>query len=217
MNITVEGQLGMPRVLSLRLPPPFGTPREVVRALEAAGARMHNRSFARRWMPKMLCPRITVAAIGVMCTVAAAMLGSYTSQHRHPLTQHEGAPAWSVAQMPVSEAEFERPSTGIAESAGATVGSAAVFTPTVETPATVAPIAPGAATEAKTATLRRLARVVGRTASPAKTGRTPGLPYDRPAEETRQAPTETVSTAAGFVRPNVLARVELERHVRLTD
>jgi hypothetical protein len=251
LNITIDGHLGMPGFSRVRVPPPFGTPRDIIQAIESRRAKalsdevlsalaVGNQVVARGWRKH---PRLTVLAIGVACTVVAALVGLHTGQHRQPLPQFEHAPPASAAQetpapvVPVESLDevlmASRVSSGTVVPAPTEAAAnptaaepmttplamaaapAPVAAPVVEAPAveSAAPARAAPATKPRT-----LARAAGRSAPRliSQNGKpVPAMPME--AEEAPVRYTDAAPTAT-YVAPSMPAMtIQFQRHTRLTD
>lgn len=232
LNITIDGHLGLPGFV--RVPPPFGTPRDAVRAIQAALARKSGDQVARtqseagqpvqqvQWRQRM-----TLLAIGAACTVAAALTGWHTGQHRQPVTHLDHATWAAIAQPPAPTVAPESLPVEVAPSVATRESMEIASTPATQ-PAELADDVPAlstaapivvAQTPAKAATKSRtLARAVGRAAAPAAVARPAAPVYEeqKPIEIYR-ATTDSPPIIPGFVAPDTPVRIELQRHTRLTD
>lgn len=236
LNFTIDGHLGIPGFV--RVPPPFGTPRDAVRAIKAAQARMSGKPALGAHPDGMQLPpvpwrqRLTLVAIGVACTVAAALVGSYTGQRRQPLPQIDQAPIAAIAQPPASTVPsvmlpVEAVPAELADDHVATPAEASAIVPaTAAPPATTlaentaeahpAPVT--AQSPAKIDKPRTLARASGRTVAPAAPAYPAISTYeDSQPLESYRAMTDSFPIASGYVAPTQPVRIELQRHTRLTD
>ncbi len=246
LNITIDGHLGMPGFSRVRVPPPFGTPRDIIQAIESRRAKalsdevlsaleVGNQAVARGWRKH---PRLTVLAVGVACTVVAALVGSHTGQRRQPLPQFEHAPITSAAQetpapvVPVESLDevlmASRASSGTvvpappdapANPAAAEPTSTLLAMAAAPAPVAVPVVESVAPTRAAPTTKpRTLARAAGRSAPLpiSQNGKpVPAMPME--AEETPVHYTDVAPTAT-YVAPSTPAvTIELKRHTRLTD
>ena len=221
-NITIDGHLGMPGLSRLRVPPPFGTSRDIIETIESrraavlteevlAALRIGTKSNPRAWRP-----RLTIITIGVACTVLAAWLGSYTGK-RH---QWEPTAEQHLAAAPV-QPHKPMPAPVVSKQAAPSPADSAAPTPTP----------PPAATASKTVlTTVRTERAAVPAAKPtvAKATDRHAPHATRPVVAARPvtpAPTVDDSTSSStysapttaFVAPGTSVRIELQRHTRLTD
>lgn len=241
LNFTIDGDLGLPGFV--RVPPPFGTPRHAVRAIHATLARVENvaqlaaaATTAHRVSRTQWHRRLTVVAIGVACTVAAALIGTHTGKRQQPLPHIDPMQYAAVAQAPVPSAPQDALAADTAPSVAANtaadkVEAAPVKTeavPSVEAqpdisvaakpkaeaaPAPVLSKLPDTATKPRT-----LARATGRTAGPVAPARPAVTTYDEPVTiESYRALDDTAPVTSDYVAPGTSVRIELQRHTRLTD
>lgn len=219
----------------VRVPPPFGPPRDAVRAINAAQARASRKQTPATWAVGRQPPsapwrqRLTVVAIGVACTVTAALIGSHTGQRRQPLPHFDQASVRAIAQAPAPIASPEmlpveavrpvpanenaaRPAK-IAAVATAPSASAAADSPAIAYAALTAAQSP-----AKVDKPRTLAKATGRTVtSDAPTRPATSTHGESEAAETYRAMTEAPPISSGYVVPGAPAHIDLQRHTRLTD
>ncbi|WP_439890572.1 hypothetical protein ACS7SF_15345 [Ralstonia sp. 25C] len=222
LNITIDGHLGMPGLARLRVPPPFGTSRDIIETIESrraaalteevlAALRVGTQSNASIWRP-----RLTVIAIGVACTVLAAWLGSYTGK-RHQLAptaeQHLAtAPAQPHKPMPAPVVSKQAaPSPMVSAAPTPTLPVAArvskTVTATVQTEKAAVP-------PAKPTVARAIDRHVPHATRPVVAAR-PVTPAPIVDDSTSSSTYGTPTPA--FVAPGTSVRIELQRHTRLTD
>jgi len=202
-NFTITGDLGLPGFT--RVPPPYGTPRDAARAIRATLAQVHSderlaaAEAARQLQRTQWRQRLMVMAIGVVCTVIAALIGSNTGQRRQPPPRVDHAPALAQSTVPSVPAKVISAETAALEPAARHVMTD-----------TLAPLA------AKTAKPRMAARPVGRavaSAAPATSTSNASEAIDEPYRATM----ETSPITSGYVAPGTPVRIELQRHTRLTD
>ncbi|KHK56303.1 hypothetical protein PI87_11355 [Ralstonia sp. A12] len=242
LNFTISGDLGLPGFV--RVPPPFGTPRDAVRAIHSTLARVENdvrlataatehQVLRARWRQ-----RLTIVAIGVACTAAAALIGSHTGKRQPPLPHIDPAQYAAISQAPTpsAPAELLAPDTAPAVAAGeassgidATPAKTEIETApshagqpnitVVAKPETEVVRTPALSTLPETATKSRtLARATGRTAAPVAPARPVAETYDAPAAiESYRTMDDTAPVTSGYVAPGTSVRIELQRHTRLTD
>ncbi|MGM3274025.1 hypothetical protein [Ralstonia sp. 24A2] len=234
LNFTIDGDLGLPGFV--RVPPPFGTRRDAVRAIHATLARVEDEArlataaVERHALRARWRQRLTVVAIGVACTAVAALIGLHTGKRQHPLPHVDQVQHAAIAQVPTPSASPEvfATDTAPAVAAGATADrleAAAGKTEAVPavtaaaTPQTQAAPAPALSKPLATATKpRTLARGAGRTAAPVTPARPAARTYDAPvAIESYGALDDATPATSGFVTPGTSAHIELQRHTRLTD
>ena len=240
LNFTIDGDLGLPGFV--RVPPPFGTPRHAVRAIHATlaraedDARLAAAATAHQVSRAQWHRRLTVLAIGVACTVAAALVGSHTGKRRQPIPHIDPAQYAAIAQAPVPSVPQDAFAADTAPSVAANTAAdkdeaapaKTEAVPSVEAPPDIsvaakpkaeAVPAPLPSKQADTATKpRTLARATGRTAAPAAPARPAASTYDEPvAIESYRALDDTAPVTSGYVAPGTSVRIELQRHTRLTD
>lgn len=210
LNFIIDGHLGLPGFV--RVPPPFGTPRDAVRAIKVALASTMDdplpemqRDAGRqvRWGQ-----RLTVLTIGAACTVVAALTGWHTGQHRQPVTHFDQAALAAISQPPAP----------IAASASLPITAAQSPDPADKAPAVVTAAPVVAQAPVKTTKPRTPARPIGRTAAPTQPARLATPVHEEPkAIETYRAMADTAPITSGYVAPGTSVRIELQRHTRLTD
>ncbi|MCO5401336.1 ribonuclease E [Ralstonia soli] len=211
LNFIIDGHLGLPGFV--RVPPPFGTPRDAVRAIKGAlastseGPQPQMQSDAGRHVRWRR--RLTVLAIGAACTVVAALTGWHTGQHRQPVSHFDQATLAAISQPPAPIAAPERlPTTAVQSADPVDEGGPAV--------ATAAHVVAQAAV--KTVKPRTSARAIGRAAAPKPPARPAAPVRAKPtAIETYRAMADTAPITSGYVAPGTSVRIELQRHTRLTD
>ncbi|ANH71428.1 hypothetical protein ACS15_1020 [Ralstonia insidiosa] len=238
LNFTIDGDLGLPGFV--RVPPPFGTRRDAVRAIhatlarvesdarQAAAATAHQVSRARRHR------RLTVLAIGVACTVAAALIGSHTGKRQQPIPHIDPTQYAAIAQAPVPSAPQNALVADTAPDIAANAATDSVEVAPVKTEAVPSAEAPpdiniAAKPKAEAAPVlskladpatkpRTLARATGRAAAPAAPARSVAKTDDAPEViERYHALDDTAPVTSGYVAPGTSVRIELQRHTRLTD
>ena len=214
LNITIDGHLGMPGLSRLRVPPPFGTSRDIIETIESrraaalteevlAALRVGTQSNAPIWLP-----RLAVIAIGVACTVLAAWLGSYTGK-RHQLASSDEQ-YLAPAPAPVATKQATPSQTASTAPTPTPPAAATVSKPvptSVRTKRAVAPAAKPTVAKASDQHAPRATRpvVAARPVIPAP------IVDDRTSSSTYSAPT------TAFAAPGTSVRIELQRHTRLTD
>lgn len=231
LNFTIDGDLGLPGFV--RVPPPFGTRRDAVRAIHATLARVEDDARLATAAAERLVSRaqrrrrLTVLAIGVVCTMAAALIGSHTGKRRQPLPHGDQA-ALAQAPVPSASPEVFATDTELTVAAGATADKieattakteavpAVTATATSQTqtvPAPALPKPPAATTKPHT-----LARHAGRMAAPVTPAQPAARTYDAPvAIESYRAMDDAAPVTSGFVVPGASVHIEQQRHTRLTD
>lgn len=232
---TVDGRLGMPGLSGVRVPPPFGTSRDIIETIDArrAAALTEDVIAALRAGIKTAVPtwrgRLTAVAIGVACTVAAALVGSYTGQRHWLQPAPEDIPASVAVQVAPPQPIEPQPASLIhAETATPILVESAAQSPKAASAAsdvaanakaapaqTQAPIA-----AAPVAKRRTLARAVGRSVPKAKQSVVPSIEANTAWAKSDgiSVPADTDSRpVAAYVAPGTPVRIELQRHTRLTD
>lgn len=210
LNFIIDGHLGLPGFV--RVPPPFGTPRDAVRAIKVALASTSDDPLPEmqsgagrqvRWRQ-----RLSVLTIGAACTVVAALTGWHTGQHRQPVTHFDQAALAAISLPPApTAAPASLPMTAAQSADPVDRGPAIVTaTPTV------------AQASVKATKPRTHARTIGRTTAPTQRARPATPVHEEPkAIETHRAMADTAPITSGYVAPGTSVRIELQRHTRLTD
>lgn len=219
LNFTIDGHLGLPGFV--RVPPPFGTPRDAVRAIKAVQAGVLGNPPPEK-MPsddgrqEQWRLRLTVLAIGTACTVAAALAGWHTGQHRRPVTHIDQAALAAIAQPPAPTVVPESLPVETAENAPVSATQPAAL---ADNPPAIAPAAPAVAqSPVKPAKPRTLARAAGRTTTATTAAHRAVSAYEEPKPvETYRAMTDTAPIISSYLAPGTSVRIELQRHTRLTD
>jgi hypothetical protein len=219
LNFTIDGHLGIPGFV--RVPPPFGTPPNAVRAIQVAQARLPGdplsgmqRDACRHVQHTQWRLRLTVAATGVAITVAAALLGSHTGQRRPTLM-----PVIAQPPMPTVPAEIflaeTAPQTTANTATGADMAGASEAAPAI---ARTAPVVTQASVKTAKPEPRKRVRAGGRAAAPGLPAhRSTPVHAQRVAVETDLPVFEPVPITFGYAPPNAPIQVELEHHSRLID
>lgn len=245
LHFTIGGSLAIPGLV--RVPPPFGPPRDAVRAILAAQARLsrepmheaqgaHLHPSSTQWRRRM-----TVVAAGVACTVTAALIGSYTGQHRQPVFYFDQAQVAAIAQpsmppvplkvplieathtiAPQQDAAHIAVTKAVAEAAPEVPVQPAVAAS--DTPAaSIVPDAPSVDTPplVKPPGQRALAWAKGRKPTPAAVAtvaRPATLAYAEPkVVDSDHAMSNPAAIISSHLTPGTSARIALQRHTRLTD
>lgn len=248
-NFTIDGHLAMPGASRLRVPPPFGSSRDILETIESrrtsaladdlfAALGVGSPHGAPAWRP-----RLTLLAVGVACTVAAAWLGAYTGQRRDPTRSREPLLATTAPLTAITQPS--QPQAAVSSGKGARAMTPSPPAATAANPdlATASSRRPSAAAlpSAKLAGLPRnvevaattarpfaqsdlphpLERTVSRnarTAAPAILMHPPIQSDDAPRDgDILDALAETSPISSGYVAPTSPVHIDLQRHTRLTD
>lgn len=234
-NFIIDGRLGVPGPRGARVPPPFGTPRDIIEAIEARRAAALTKDVIAALRAGTRAPvpgwraRVTAITVAVACTMAAALIGSYTGQRNRLLPAVEDMPTPDAAQVAPLQ-PIAPPQAPIIHDETAAAMLVKDSTQSPEAAPVAAPVAAGseaasaaAQTPAAIAPLvkpRTLARVVGRSVPHTKES------VARPIEpSTASAASDDISVPAfaygppvtAYVAPGTPVRIELQRHTRLTD
>lgn len=225
LNITIDGHLGMPGLSRLRVPPPFGTSRDIIETIESrraavlteevlAALRIGTQSNTSAWRPRLI-----IVTIGVACTVLAAWLGSYTGK------RYQSAPTAEQHLAAATPVQPPKPMTAPVISKHAAQSPADNAAPAAPSPTVVA-------TAAKPSPTTMQAK---QAAAPTVKPRVVAKAADRPAPHTTRpviaaklvapatiaddnVPSSTYSAPTSvFVAPGTSVHIELQRHTRLTD
>lgn len=246
-NFIIDGHLAMPGASRLRVPPPFGASRGITETIESRRASaLADDVFTALGVSGPVDgsawpSRLSLLAVGIACTVAAAWLGAYTAQRRDLTPSREPLHATAAPQNAVSEPSrppvasasghgvplvlraMTPPATpalpGLALASGrkpaaASLPSARLAGPLKRVTVLAAPAQPIAQSDRPSA----LARAAHRTAVLAG-------PMDSAYQiddaslpvETDRAMAETTPIHSGYVAHTSPVRFELQRHTRLTD
>ncbi|CAJ0798192.1 hypothetical protein LMG19083_03119 [Ralstonia psammae] len=244
-NFIIDGHLSLPGLV--RMPPPYGPPDDGAQRSTAAQASASADPAAKTCGEAGTAPRgqwrhpVTALSIGTACTLAAALLGWQTGQHRQPAVEFDQPPVAVIAQptaLPVPrddvpaapaasvETHEAAESAESAKSAAMTAAATAVarapdmaFDET-EVPAPVIAAASPAMTRlpVKPMRPRALVRAVEPARTPPELERAPTLHDDASADiETKLATAYIAPIASDYAAPGTPVRIELQRHARLTD
>ncbi|GCB03398.1 hypothetical protein [Ralstonia sp. SET104] len=216
LNFTIDGQLGIPGFV--RVPPPFGTPRPAVWTLRAALARVQGDELPAMAETERRAARaqwrqcLTIVAVGMACTAAAALIGAYTGKRVQP--------ALDIA--PMQHAASTNPAPAGADPAKIEIEKAPearsdiIATADDEQKIRIAPAL--MKSPDKPMKPRTLARTSGRTAMPAVPAQPATTIYDKPVPlDAYRAMTDTAPVASSYVAPGTSVHIEPLRHTRLTE
>jgi ribonuclease E len=238
-NFIIDGHLRLPGLV--RMPPPFGpaldsaqpsATTQVSASIDPVADTCGDTGTARhgQWRQRM-----TALSIGMACTLAAALLGWQTGQHRHPAAQLDQAtvaaiapqtvPPLSLEHAPVSQAPSTEPNETTESEVVATAVAHVVQAPDMALDETEVAAPVIAAAEPAVAQLpakpRRPHPLVQATApapTPPKLQRSPVLHDEAPAAiEIEWVTTGTAPITSAYAAPGTPARIELQRHTRFTD
>ena len=237
-HFIIDGHLRLPGLV--RMPPPFGPPldealanvgTQVSAAADPAAKTWGETGAATRGQWRQ---RMTVLSIGLACTLAAALLGWQTRQHREqaaevdqttvaviakPTTQ--GVPLENVATEPVALIETHEPG----ESEDVTAATAVVaLAPDMALDGTevAGPVIAAASPPVKQLPMKWIRpRTLVRAVEPPPTyalEQTGGLHDDQSAFiEFEPVPIDMAPITSVYAAPGASARIELQRHTRFTD
>ncbi|MEV8472095.1 ribonuclease E [Ralstonia sp. UNC404CL21Col] len=240
-NFIIDGHLRLPGLV--RMPPPFGPaldsaqPSPATQVSPSSDPVAHTCGDAGTARHGQWRQRMTALSVGMACTLAAALLGWQTGQHRQPAAEWDQATVAAIAPQTVPPLSLEHSAATPAasadpneatESAGAPTAVAAadvVQTPDVvfdETEVATPVIAAAAPAVTQLPARPRRPRPVAQAAVPASTPpklqRLPVLHDEAPA--TIEVEWETAATApitSAYAAPGTPVRIELQRHTRFTD
>lgn len=234
-NFIIDGRLGVPGPRGARVPPPFGTPRDIIEAIEArrAAALTEDVIAALRARTKATVPtwraRLTAITVGVACTMAAALIGSYTGQQNRLPVASEDIPAPVAAQVaslqPIAPSQApiihdETAAPILVKDSPQSPEAAPVASPVAATTEAASAAAQAQMAAAPLVKPRTLARAVGRSVPNTKKSVAPSI-----ETSTASAASDDISVPAyaysppvtAYVAPGASVRIELQRHTRLTD
>jgi hypothetical protein len=237
-NFIIDGHLRLPGLV--RMPPPFGPaldsaqPGAATQVSASIDPAAHTCGSAGTARHRQWPQRMTALSIGMACTLAAALLGWQTGQHRPPAAEFDQATVAAIAQPttpivllenppaePVASAQTQEPkesetaiaaATAVARAPDMTLDGAEVTRPVIAAASPVVTQLP-----AKSIRTRMLVRAV----EPAPTHE-----LERPAAlldeesafiEFESAPIDTAPIASGYAAPGAPVHIELQRHTRFTD
>ncbi|MFS2104006.1 ribonuclease E [Ralstonia sp. Ralssp135] len=237
-NFIIDGHLRLPGLV--RMPPPFGPPlddaqtdvaTQVSAAADPAAKTCGEAGKATRGQWRQ---RMTALATGTACTLAAALLGWQTGQHRPPAAEPNQTIVAAVAQPttpnvllenlpaePVASAQTHEPeesetviaaATAVAQAPDMALDDAEVTRPVIAAASTVVTQLP-----VKSIRTRMLVRVVE--PAPTYESEQPGALHDDESAfiEFEPAPIDMAPIASGYAAPGTPVRIELQRHTRFTD
>ncbi|WP_257878180.1 ribonuclease E [Ralstonia pickettii] len=238
-NFIIDGHLRLPGLV--RMPPPFGPaldsaqPSAATQVSASIDPVAHTYGDAGTARHGQWRQRMTALSIGMACTLAAALLGWQTGQHRQPAAQIDHPTVAAIAQQTVPPLSLEHAPASPAASTetkeatesevvATTVANVVqapdvVFDETeVATPVIVA--APPAVTQlpAKPRRPRPVVQAAVAASTPPKLQRSPVLQDEAPATiEVEWATAETAPITSAYAAPGTPVRIELQRHTRFTD
>ena len=239
-NFIIDGHLRLPGLV--RMPPPFGPTLDNVQANAATQVSAPIDPAANTWGDAGAADhgqwrrRVTVLSIGMACTLAAALLGWQTGQHRQPAAQLDQT---TVAALPPQTASprsldhsFASPAAPVetneatephaATTAAAAANVAQVTDMTFDETEVAAPViaaTPPAATPLPVKPRpRALAQAVARPPTTSELQHTPVLHDETPASiEAEWATADTAPITSAYAAPGTPVHIELQRHKRFTD
>ena len=238
-NFIIDGHLRLPGLV--RMPPPFGPaldsaqPSAATQVSASSDPVAHTCGDAGTARHGQWRQRMTALSIGMACTLAAALLGWQTGQHRQPAAQidhptvaaiaQKTAPPLSLEHAPASPAastetkeatESEVVATTVADMVQAP--NAALDETEVATPIIAAAAPTVAQLPAKPRRPRPVVQAAVAASTPPKLQPTPVLHEEAPAAiEIEWATAETAPITSTYAAPGTPVRIELQRHTRFTD
>lgn len=237
-NFIIDGHLRLPGLV--RMPPPFGPPLDDAPAIVDTQVRAPTDLAAKtcgeagtatrgQWRQRM-----TALSISTACTLAAALLGWQTGQHRQLAAEPDqtavatiaqptasGVPLENLPAEPVASVEIHEPqeSEAVTAAAAAVAQAPDMALDGVEVAAPVIAAASPAVTQLPVKSIRP--RTLVRAVEPAPTYELehPATPRDDESAfiELEPAPVDTTPIASGYAAPGTPVRIELQRHTRFTD
>ena len=240
-NFIIDGHLRLPGLV--RMPPPFGPaldsaqPSPATQVSASSDPAAHTGGDAGTARHGQWRQRMTALSIGMACTLAAALLGWQTGQHRQPAAQVEQATVAAIAPQTVPPLSLEHSAATPAASTEPNEATESEEAPTAVAAADVvqAPDVVFDETEvatpiiaAATPTVTQLParptrpRPVVQAAVPAPTPpklqRSPVLQDEAPATiEVEWETAETAPITSAYAASGTPVRIELQRHTRFTD
>lgn len=237
-NFIIDGHLRLPGLV--RMPPPFGSPldsaqtsvdTQVSASVDPAARTCGVAGTATRGQWRQ---RMTALATGAACTLAAALLGWQTGQHRQRAVEPDQAIVAAVAQPttpivllenppaePVASAQTQEPEESESVIAAATAVARArdMALDDVEVTRPVIAAASPVVTQLPAKSIRT--RMPVRAVEPAPTHalEQPATLLDEESAfiEFEPAPIDTAPIASGYAAQGTPVRIELQRHTRFTD
>ncbi|KJJ95206.1 ribonuclease E [Burkholderiaceae bacterium 26] len=173
---------------------------------------------------------MTALSIGTACTLAAALLGWQTGQHRQLAAEPDqtavatiaqptasGVPLENLPAEPVASVEIQEPDESEAATAAAQAPDIAFNHAEVAAPVIAAASPAVTQLPVKSIRTRMLVRVVE--PAPTYESEQPGALHDDESAfiEFEPAPIDMAPIASGYAAPGTPVRIELQRHTRFTD
>ena len=235
-NFIIDGHLRLPGLV--RMPPPFGPaldsaqPSPATQVSASSDPAAHTCGDAGTARHGQWRQRMTALSFGMACTLAAALLGWQTGQHRQPAAQLDRATVAAIAPQTVQPLPVEHAPAAPAETNEATEseGVTAAATDVVQAPdaafdetevaAPVLAAAPPAVTQLPVKPIRRraLQKPIARAKTAPELQRSPVLHDEVPAaSEVEWSTTDTAPITSAYAAPGTPVRIELQRHTRFTD
>ena len=238
-NFIIDGHLRLPGLV--RMPPPFGPaldsaqPSAATQVSASSDPVAHTCGDAGTARHGQWRQRMTALSIGMACTLAAALLGWQTGQHRQPAAEWDQATVAAIAPQtvpplplehaPASPAASAEPNEATESEVVATVVANVVQAPDMaldETEVATPVIAAAAPAVTQLPARPRRPRPVVQAAVPASTPPklqgSPVLHDEAPAAiEVEWATAETAPITSAYAAPGTPVRIELQRHTRFTD
>ncbi|WP_413708028.1 ribonuclease E [Ralstonia sp. Ralssp110] len=238
-NFIIDGHLRLPGLV--RMPPPFGPaldsaqPSAATQVSASSDPVAHTCGDAGTARHGQWRQRMTALSVGMACTLAAALLGWQTGQHRQPAAEWDQATVAAIAPQtvpplplehaPASPAASAEPNEATESEVVATAVANVVQAPDMaldETEVATPVIAAAAPAVTQLPARPGRPRPVGQAAVPASTPPklqgSPVLHDEAPAAiEVEWATAETAPITSAYAAPGTPVRIELQRHTRFTD
>ena len=238
-NFIIDGHLRLPGLV--RMPPPFGPaldsaqPSAATQVSASSDPVAHTCGDAGTARHGQWRQRMTALSVGMACTLAAALLGWQTGQHRQPAAEWDQATVAAIAPQtvpplplehaPASPAASAEPNEATESEVVATAVANVVQAPDMaldETEVATPVIAAAAPAVTQLPARPRRPRPVVQAAVPASTPPklqgSPVLHDEAPAAiEVEWSTAETAPITSAYAAPGTPVRIELQRHTRFTD
>ncbi|CAJ0769882.1 ribonuclease E [Ralstonia chuxiongensis] len=235
-NFIIDGHLRLPGLV--RMPPPFGPPLDEAPAIVDTQVRASTDLAAKtcgeagtatrgQWRQRM-----TALSISTACTLAAALLGWQTGQHRQLAAEPDqtavatiaqptasGVPLENLPAEPVASVEIHEPEESEAVTAAAAAQAPDMALDGVEVAAPVIAAISPAVTQLLVKPIRARKLVEPFEPAPTHELERPAALLDEESAfiEFEPAPIDMAPIASGYAAPGTPVRIELQRHTRFTD
>ena len=240
-NFIIDGHLRLPGLV--RMPPPFGPaldsaqPSPAAQVSASSDPAAHTCGDTRAADRGQWRRRMTGLSIGMACTLAAALLGWQTGQHRQPAAGLDQATVAAVAPQTVPPLLLAHSAATPAASTEPNEATESEGAPTAIAAADVVQAPDMAFDETEVATPVIAAAAPAVTQLPARLGRPrpvvqAAVPATTPpklqrspllhdealaAIEVEWPTTDTAPITSAYAAPGTPVRIELQRHTRFTD